>query len=537
MNIAANNITANEVLARQAETRPNDTAFIFHDIAWTFKKVAAEVTRLAQAMAAYGVGPGDRVAIHMMNRPEFVLAYYACFALGAIAVPLRTAFTFAELAPILKRVQPRLYLGEIALYGNVAPTDTALLPVSRRFLVDSHLNDDESARPWEALLAGACDDVILAPAPDKPAVLITTSGTTGQPKFVAHTPETLAAMTGLMLRTWDIFERDVVALPMPLAHVSGLASVLCYIQRGTRFVLLERFDPDEVLDVIQHYRTTIHAGFPAQYVALLAAQKRRPRDVGSLRFCLTGADICPISLQQQVTSTFGAPLYNVWGATETLGQLTYGLRFGPVQRINQGVQFRLVDDRGQDVANGEIGELWLRGDNVFVGYWNDPEATAAALQDGWYRTGDLMRHGDGDELWFVSRKKDIIIRGGTNISPAEIEDAIVAAHPNVEEAVVVGVPDETLGQRVFAFVKLASNGGTTMVSQIVGVLATRLAAYKMPEAIIVVDKLPRNALSKVDRQMLLAMAIQADRDRRSSEAPAQPVRIRAERPLRVVSNR
>ena len=164
MNTAANS-TAYEVLTRQAERRPDETAFIFHDLAWTYKKIAADVAQLAQAMAARGVGPGDRVAIHMMNRPEFILAYYACFALGAIAVPLRTAFTFAELAPILKRVQPRLYLGEIALYGNVAPTDTASLPMSRRFVVDGHLSDAGGAQPWEALLADARDDETPAPAP------------------------------------------------------------------------------------------------------------------------------------------------------------------------------------------------------------------------------------------------------------------------------------------------------------------------------------------------------------------------------------
>ena len=166
--------------------------------------------------------------------------------------------------------------------------------------------------------------------------------------------------------------------------------------------------------------------------------------------------MCPIDLQERVTSTFGAPLYNFWGASEVVGSLTFGLENGPVVRIVEGAQVRLVDEAGADVPHGEIGELLIRGANVFAGYWNDPAATEQSLKAGWYHTGDLMRRGEGDDLWFVSRKKDIIIRGGTNISPVEVEEALVASHPAVEEAAVVGTPDAVLGQRVFGFVKLCS---------------------------------------------------------------------------------
>lgn len=529
------NITAYAALNRMAQDRPNDTAFIFRHKKWSYAKFAAEAERLARAIAARGIGSGDRVAIHMTNRPEFLLAYYACFALGVIAVPLRTAFTFAELAPILKRVQPALYLGERGLYGNVAPTDAELLSASRRFVI-GFVDDERGAQPWDALSSTAPDRRMIAPATDRPAVLITTSGSTGQPKLVIHTPATLAASASLMLRTWDMFARDVVAMPLPLAHISGLINALSFMQSGAPFVLLERFDANLVLDTIERYRATLHIGFPAQYAALLEAQQRRPRDLSSLRFCLTEDDVCPISLQQRVTSVFGVPLYNVWATSEAVGQMTYGLRFGPVVRINKGVELRLVDDQGNDVADGEIGELLIRGGNVFVGYWNDPDATAASLKQGWYHTGDLMRRGEGDELWFVSRKQDIIIRGGANISPAEIEEAILGADPSVEEAAVVGVPDDVLGQRVFAFAKMAGNGAAADVSRIVSRLATRLAARKMPEAIIVVDGLPRNALNKVDRQMLLAMAIQADRDHRAQTPTVRPARTPRQRSLRVMSN-
>jgi acyl-CoA synthetase (AMP-forming)/AMP-acid ligase II len=170
------------------------------------------------------------------------------------------------------------------------------------------------------------------------------------------------------------------------------------------------------------------------------------------------------------------------------------------------MRFRLVDDKGNDVADGEVGELLLRAANLFDGYWNDPKSTAEALKAGWYHTGDLMRRGEEDELLFVARKKDIIIRGGTNISPIEVEQAIVASHIAVEEAAVVGMPDAAQGQRIVGFVRLTKGADEALVGEIRDKLKTRLAAYKLPERIIVLEALPRNALSKVDRKALQAMA-------------------------------
>src|SRR6202165_2580128 len=318
---------------------------------------------------------------------------------------------------------------------------------------------------------------------------------------------------------------------LPLAHSSGLFSLLSYIQFGAPFVLLEGFDADSVLDSIERHRCTWCVGFPAQYAARLKCDRTSPRDLASLRVCLTGADACPIDLQERAPSILGAPLYNIWGATEVVGSLTFGLQHGPVARIVKGARIRLIDENGADVADGEAGELLVRGVNVFAGYWNDPQATEESLKGGWYHTGDLMRRGEGDDLWFVSRKKDIIIRGGTNISPVEVEQALIAAHPAVEEAAVVGIPDAVLGQRVFGFVKLANGMRDTVVSEILRNVATRLAAYKVPESLSIVDELPRNALSKVDRNMLQTMAAgtgRAGQNRGVLSLPEQP----EERPAR-----
>src|ERR1700682_6185270 len=524
-------------LMHHVQNRPESTAFVFHEEVWTYERLAADAECLARGLAARGVGPGDRVALHMMNRPEMIVAYYACFKLGAIAAPLRTAFTFAELAPMLQRLKPALYIGETDLYNNVAPVDASVLAHDRRFIVNGTF-EEHGVQPWEALFDEATDaNLSRSPAQYKPAVLINTSGTTGQPKFVIHTPATLSESVDLVVKHWGFSNDDVMIESLPMAHMSGLISFLSYIQFGAPFVLLEGFDGDTVLDSIERHRCTWCVGFPAQYAALLECQRARPRDLASLRICLTGADACPIDLQERIPSVLGAPLYNLWGATEVIGSLTFGLQHGPVARIVKGARIRLIDENGADVADGEAGELLVRGVNVFAGYWNDPHTTEQSLKGGWYHTGDLMRRGEGDELWFVSRKKDIIIRGGTNISPAEVEQALVACHSAVEEAAVVGIPDAALGERVFGFVKLVDGTRDAVVSEILRNAATRLAAYKVPESLSIVDELPRNALSKVDRNMLQTMAAGTGRAGQIRGVLSLPKQPEEQPPRRIAQNK
>src|SRR6202043_157897 len=300
-----------DALMHHVQNRPESTAFVFHEEVWTYERLAADAECLARGLAARGVGPGDRVALHMMNRPEMIVAYYACFQLGAIAAPLRTAFTFAELAPILRRLRPALYLGEMSLYDNVAAVDASILAPDKRFVVNGTFEED-GIQPWEALFdAPGNESLSTPPGSYKPSVLITTSGTTGQPKFVVHTPATLAETTDLLIRDWGLSDDDIVIEPLPLAHMSGFITLLTFIQFGAPFVLLESFDADIVLDTIERHRCTWLIGFPAQFAAMLGSQLARPRNLKSLRVCLTGADICPIDLQERVTVTFGAPLYNV----------------------------------------------------------------------------------------------------------------------------------------------------------------------------------------------------------------------------------
>jgi long-chain acyl-CoA synthetase len=337
-----------------------------------------------------------------------------------------------------------------------------------------------------------------------PAVLLTTSGTTGQPKFVAHTSATLSAIADSFLHL-GLDEEQIAINAVPMMHVGGLATFLGCVRFGMPMILFEGFDPDALLDAIEPHQCSWLIGVPLMYAAIVESQRMRPRRVDTMRFCLVAGDVCPPQLQQGFLDMFGVPLRSFWGSTETFGTFTFGLQPGPVSRPAPGTQFRLVDDRGEPGSRGEVGELLVRGPSVAVGYWSGP-GQISAPSDGWFHTGDLMREEEKHELWFVSRKKDLIIRGGSNISPIEVE-RVLMAHPAVCDAAVIGIPDVILGQRVVGLVKLADNSGKSILDDILANAKARLADYKVPEWLEVVNEIPKNALGKIDRKSLLAMTL------------------------------
>jgi acyl-CoA synthetase (AMP-forming)/AMP-acid ligase II len=439
----------------------------------------------------------------MPNTPEMAVALYACFRIGAIACPTNLRFKAAELREIFQRLEPALYLGDEQLYSHVETIEPEILAAEKRF-VTGPSGAYKGAKPWSALLVESARGGPLPSEPDKdaPAVLLTTSGTTGHPKFVTHTPATLAAIAEAYVHA-DFDAAQTVLNSCPMVHAAGLSAFLASVNFGAPMVMVERFDPDAVLDQIELHGCTWMLGLPFMYAALSEHQRKQPRNVNSLRYCRCAGDVCPIQLQVQFEATFGTPLRNTWAATEVVGSHRHGLQPGPVTRIAPGAQIRLVDDDGRDVARGEVGEFLVRGPNVTVGYWIGPDRIDDATRDGWYHSGDLMRQGKGDELWFMGRKKDLIIRGGSNISPIEVE-RVLLSHPLVRDAAVFGIPDPVLGQRVAAVVQLSSGGGDAALGDIMRDTKQQLADYKAPERLWAVDAVPRNPLGKVDRRAAAA---------------------------------
>jgi long-chain acyl-CoA synthetase len=495
-------MTPIDALLHQVNSCPDEVAFVMGDDVWSYRRLASEADRLAQAMVAIGIGEGDRVALHMGNTPELVIAYYACFRTGAIAAPLNTRFKAAELRPLIERLQPALYLGQSQFYPQVAAIEHELLSRTARYVVGD-IEKGTSAQPWTRLLECARSRLSRALLDvDAPSLLLTTSGTTGQPKFVTHTPATLSATIDLY-QDLGLDGKQIPIIALPMVHAAGLRTFLACIRVGAPVVLLERFDAGIVLDAIEKHRCSWMLGLPFMFTQLINVQCARKRDVSSLRTSLSAGDFTPPRLQQTFLNVFDVPLNAFWSSTET-GPLAPGQQIGPVSRTVGSMDACLVDERGTPVSLGDVGELLLRGPSVTVGYWLGADGIDDPKHDGWFATGDLARRGDGCDLWFIGRKKDLIIRGGSNISPVEVE-LIFQAHPSVRDVAIVGVPDDALGQRVAAIIQLANEDNPHELDNILADARDKLADYKMPEKVTIVTEIPRNSLGKIERKSLLGM--------------------------------
>jgi long-chain acyl-CoA synthetase len=508
-------ITLHERLFESATACPHAIALIDGDNAWTYDRLARYVSRFAQGLLVQGLRPGDRVALHLTNKPETVAAFYACMVTGMIAVPLNSRLTRAELEPQLRRLQVSLYLGQIDLYSAIAGMDASILDAGKRFLVDGP-DHGTGARALSELIGlselselseSQTDETRFAPiCVDEPALLLSTSGTTGEPKFVTHTLRTVCAM---MQACQAIASRpyDVALIATPMMHGAGLFTALTTLATGGTCVLMDRFEPAAALDLIERHRCTMLMWLPFMYSEAIARQIEQPRNVTSLGTCLVGGDTTPPSLQEEFLRVFGVRMRNFLGMSESAGTFTYGFDIGPVCRAVDPDRVRLVDAEGNPVKCGEAGELLLRGPNMFVGYWLGPGRIDDARKDGWWATGDVLRQDEAGDFWYVARKKNLIVRGGSNISPTEVEHALTV-HRGVREAAIIGVPDTVLGQRVIGFVEVTE--AATQVEDVLRDLSTRVASYKMPERLIVVDRLPRNSLGKVDRARLKAIGERLD---------------------------
>jgi long-chain acyl-CoA synthetase len=509
-------MTPIDALYSHAQIRPSQTAMIADDQYWTYSRLVSECERLAKAMLARGVKPGDRVALHMTNVAEMAIAYYACFRIGAIAAPLNTRMKTAELRPILKLMDASLYLGHAQLYGEIAGIEPDILPSHVRYIVGGSAKD-ERARPWERIYAGSLNLTLPAmPDPDAPAVLLGTSGTSGTSKLVVHTATTLGATTEASIEL-GLRGRHTTLNMVPMVHCSGLMVMLSSIRYGARMIVLERFNPDTALDAIASHRCTWVIGLPFMYADMVQSQSMQPRNVTSLKYCASGGDACPMQVQNKFADLFRLPLYSVWAATEVLGALIHGLQPGPVSRMTSPDDVRLVDDNDLPARRGAVGELLIRAPQLTPGYWSGPDRIEDAAPDGWYRTGDLMRQGDKDDLWFIARKKNLIIRGGSNISPLEVEHVLLS-HPAVYDAAVVGVPDPRLGQRVAAVVQLVPGADNEVLDDILDHARAQLADYKVPERLLVMGQIPRNGIGKIDRK---ALAVHM------ADTECQPLRVHA----------
>ena len=337
-----------------------------------------------------------------------------------------------------------------------------------------------------------------------PAVLLGTSGTTGSSKLVVWTSRTLATFADSAADR-GLGSNEVFVLGLSMMHAGGSCAYASCLLTGAVMVLVSSFEADAALETIEQHRCTSFWASPSTCISLIQSQRARPRDVGSLRVCTAGSDSCSAELLKAFESSFGVPLSTLWAATEEMSATVSGTEPDAVVLLPD-VDIRLLNAEGRPVSEGETGELLIRSPGTTPGYWLR-SGQLDELSDGWFHTGDLMRRSSDGRLRFVARLKDLIVRGGSNVSPVEVEE-LLRRQPGIVDVAVAGLPDPELGQRIGAALVLATEASTSAAEEALAEARRSLADYKNPDVVILVDAIPRNALTKVDRAAVASQIAQ-----------------------------
>jgi long-chain acyl-CoA synthetase len=498
------------VLREAARTHPEKPVALFDGGQLSYVELDAASDRFAAGLAALGLAPGDAVALQLPNVPQFLAAYFGILKAGCVVVPVNVALKAPEVGYVLRDSGARV-LVTWAGAAEEAAKGAAEAGVAEVVVLNTPgLPHCALGRPFEQVLETA----VLGPPPlhqsdpGDVAVIVYTAGTTGRPKGAELTHFQLFMNADTPGRIFGIRDDDVVLTVLPLFHVFGLSSILDVCVRfAATMALVPRFDAEQVLATIERDRVTVVEGVPTMFVALLHCPGRERFDTSSLRVAVSGGAPLPGEVIDAFEREFGVVVLEGYGLSETASTTTFNVsaeerRVRSVGKPIYGVEVQVWDGEGRVLPPGRdhVGELVVRGVNVMRGYHGRPEATAEAMAGGWLHTGDLG-YADEDGFFFVvDRKTDLIIRGGYNVYPREVED-VLYAHPAVAEAAVVGVPDDRLGQEVKAFVALRA-GASATEAELVAFARERVASYKYPRSVEFREHLPVNATGKILKREL-----------------------------------
>lgn len=503
--------------------RAGGTAIDFEDAPWTHAELDGLSNRFTRFLQSIGLHRGDRVSLLVGNEPALVAAYFGAFRAGAIANPVNTRLTPPEIAYVLNHAGS----GCVIVSADLLPvlkTTLPLLDQRPKVLVLGAIQPPDFAAHVEADLF-ACDAGPVSAGPlgaDDAALLIYTSGTTGNPKGVLLTHGNVVAATQIVARAFDITPQDRTLCVMPLFHTNALMfSHLPFLYAGATVVLRRRFSASMFWEECRKSSATSASASPTILALLLAHEaKGPPRGKTGLRYLKVASAPTPVELAERFEARFGAGLLlETYGLTETtaistMNPLRAARKFGSIGQVLAPQELRILDDDGQAVATGCTGEIGLKGPTVMREYFRDPDNTRRAFVAGWFRTGDMGRMDDEGFVFIVGRKKEMILRGGENISPLEIEQ-IACRHAAINEAAAVGLPDPIWGEVVGLCVVAAE---PVTDEEVIAFCREHLSAFKVPERIAFIEELPRNAMGKVVRGSLRQAF---------AEAPATRVRGRA----------
>ncbi|HFD3059204.1 TPA: medium-chain fatty-acid--CoA ligase [Escherichia coli] len=485
-----------------------------HGATYTYSALDHAASCLANWMLAKGIESGDRIAFQLPGWCEFTVIYLACLKIGAVSVPLLPSWWEAELVWVLNKCQAKMFFAP-TLFKQTRPVDLILplqnqLPQLQQIVGVDKLAPATSSLSLSQIIA---DNIPLTTAitthGDELAAVLFTSGTEGLPKGVMLTHNNILASERAYCARLNLTWLDVFMMPAPLGHATGfLHGVTAPFLIGARSVLLDIFTPDACLALLEQQRCTCMLGATPFVYDLLNLLEKQPADLSALRFFLCGGTTIPKKVARECQQ-LGIKLLSVYGSTESSPHAVVNLD-DPLSRFMHtdgyaaaGVEIKVVNDARKTLPPGCEGEEASRGPNVFMGYFDEPELTARALdEEGWYYSGDLCCMDEAGYIKITGRKKDIIVRGGENISSREVED-ILLQHPKIHDACVVAMPDERLGERSCAYVVLKAPHHSLSLEEVVAFFSRkRVAKYKYPEHIVVIEKLPRTASGKIQKFLL-----------------------------------
>ena len=482
---------AQELTAAAAE-QPDRPAVKLDDAVLPYAALEGAAARAAGLLREKGVKAGDRVGMQLPNVPYFPIVYFGALRLGAVVVPMN---------PLLKE-------GEVAYH--LSDSGAGVLLAWHGFAEAAERGAEQAGADCVLVAPGEFDGLLGAAEPvsevveredDDDAVIIYTSGTTGAPKGATLTHGNLSSGAQVGLDLVDAGPESVTLAVLPLFHVFGMNSIMNVTVHGRGLLtLVPRFEPGKVLEVIEQDGVTTFGGVPTMYTALLHHPERERYDVSSLDLCVSGGSAMPVEVLRGFDEAFGAKVLEGYGLSETTGMASFNVpdrerKPGSIGIPVGGTEMKVVDDDDKEVPQGEPGEIVMRGPFVMKGYWSRPDATGAVMRGGWFHTGDVATIDEDGYFFIVDRKKDLIIRGGYNVYPREIEEALYE-HPAVREAAVLGVSHDSLGEEVAAAVALME-GERATPEELRDYMKGRVAAYKYPRVVWIVDELPKGPTGKI----------------------------------------
>lgn len=493
-------------LVKHSKNRPDHMALIHNEHRYTYRQLNERVNKVANAFLSIGVMKGDRVNVLLFNTKEMIESLFACAKIGAILVPINFRLSVDEVLYIVNDSGAKHFIYDERMKFLVDELRTKKSTVQTYIQVGNDPHEDDLV--YENLVENAPNN--------EPGFRITlndihmmmyTSGTTGRPKgaMLTHGNTQWNAINAIHVTPFDY--QDITLSVAPLFHIGGMSVFTTpLLYKGGTVILDDIFDPFRVLQKIQEEKVTCLFLVPVMWQLLMAVPNFESYDISSLRFAVSGGAPCPLTVIEFFQKK-NIPFYEGFGLTETapfvsILEREYSvLKNGSVGKEPMHTSVRIVDPEDRDVAPGEVGELIVKGPNVMIGYWNKPEETKEAIKNGWFYTGDLAKFDEDGFIYIVDRKKDMIITGGENVYPIEVEQ-VLYRHPNVREVAVVGYPDEKWGESIKAVIALKNPKKPLTLEDVQNFLNGKIARYKIPKKLEIVDELPRNATGKILKTVL-----------------------------------